>query len=84
MNYAFYSKVSLRMPDDWVNKFVKDRHEKIKKDYLNNSIRLFNPIVKKGLDGMDFVNELKTVVISYTGYRIPRFLKNYLKGNSNN
>lgn len=46
--------------------------------YLKKGIRLMNPIIKSGYGGEDFINNSFTVVTTWTAYKIPRFLKNFL------
>ena len=48
------------------------------KTQLKKSIRLMNLSVMQGYNGNDFINNNYSFVISFKGFKIPRFLSRYL------
>src|SRR5688500_12665277 len=76
MTKAMYFKMSLEMPKDLISKIANDKIRDEKKRCLRKSLRACGFKIHTGLDGMDFVNELTTVVIRYKVYKISRIIKN--------
>jgi hypothetical protein len=81
MRYAIWGQVPRQLAEDekslkiWTDRFVRDE----RRDFLQQSKRFMNLERQIGLNGADFMQDMRTVRIVGNLYKIPRIIKSRLK-----